>query len=118
MTALAAAGALDRFESFRGSTLTPETVRNVPFGYEPGEFPDLWSPLADSMEALGRRDLARAIRGRVAEARRYLRWRSEEDWKGTIRRIDRRLLGGILTAVTRRARRLASNDAAVNGSSS
>ncbi|MGH9443330.1 MAG: hypothetical protein ACRD16_13775 [Thermoanaerobaculia bacterium] len=106
MTAWLAVGGGDAPEAFGGSSVTPEAILQMPLSYDPNEFPYLWSPLAASMEETGRRELALAIRRRLAEARRYLRWRDERDWKGAARKLDRRLLGGWVTSTSRRIRGL------------
>ncbi len=104
MTALLAVEGAEENEAFAGARVTAEAIRQMPLSYDPNEFPYLWEPLARSMDGTGRGDLASAIRRRVAEARRYLKWRAEKDWKGVLRRLDRRLLGGRLTAATRKLR--------------
>jgi hypothetical protein len=106
MVALLAIGALERTGAFGGERVTPESIRRLELSYEPNEFPFLWEPLRRSMEEIGRRDLAEAIRRRLADARRYYRWRDEEDWKGRLRRFDRRILGGRITSASRRVRGL------------
>ncbi len=104
MIALLSAGALGRTGAFGDAEATPEAIRGVELSYDPNEFPYLWEPLGTSMEEIGRRDLALAIQSRLAEARRYFRWRDERDWKGVLRRIDRRFLGGRVTSAIRRRR--------------
>jgi hypothetical protein len=104
MIALLAVSSLEQTKAFGDSAVTPEAIRQVDLSYDPNEFSFLWKPLERSMEEIGRRDLAAAIRRRLAESRRYLRWRAERDWKGVLRRLDRRLLRGTVTKVSRRIR--------------
>ena len=60
-----------------------------------------WEPLVAPLRARGRDDLADAVAGKVAEAKRHQRWFDERGFKGALRAADRRLLGGLLARVAR-----------------
>jgi len=100
MTELLVAGALAESETFPRD-VEPERIRELP-GVPP--FRSLryyWAPLAAAAQVAGRRDLADAIRTRLDEERRARSWHAERGWKGRLRRLDRRRLGGRLLALRR-----------------
>lgn len=106
MTALVSAGALDRFEAFGGQPVTPEKIETMSFGHNLAFFDWLWRPMLAPLRARGEMAIARAIERKLGAARRLGRWHAEEDWRGRLRRIDRRWLGGGLLRLTRRLRGL------------
>ena len=61
--------------------------------------------MAPHLRGRGRDDLAAAIESKLDESRRLQRWHADAGWKGRLRRLDRRLLGGRLLAARRRLRR-------------
>lgn len=99
--ALLALGRLDGARGFSEEDISPRSLRAMPWA--PG-LEVFWSEFVAPLVAIGRDDLARVVRDRVRESRRFMAWRGETDWKGTIRRFDRRYLGGTVTAVARAVR--------------
>jgi hypothetical protein len=63
--------------------------------------PNFWAPFVEPLKALGRDDLAGAVRRLVGRARRKILWLDERDWKGAVRRFDRRHMGGALLSAWR-----------------
>jgi len=94
---LVAVGAPDS-APFPPPTLSAETLAPVHLAFNHDYF---WEPLVAPLAARGRGDLASAVAGKVAEARRNQRWFDERGWKGTLRAADRRLLGGFLARAVR-----------------
>jgi hypothetical protein len=94
MLELMAVGKLKDTRAFPTNDVTAEMVRTVTIEekYEESWYLELVDPLA----AAGRPDLVRAIRDKVAEYRRHLAWVEERDWKGAVKRMDRRFLGSSL----------------------
>jgi hypothetical protein len=101
MTALSIAGGLERFAVFGTARPDVESIEKMPIGYHPHAFAHYWEPMGRSLHDQGRRDLSRAVARRVAEARRLHDWLSERDWKGRLRRFDRRFLGERLSTLAR-----------------
>ena len=52
---------------------------------------------------MNRHDLIHAIKERVREYRKFKAWRAEKDWKGFVKRFDRKFLGGNLCRVKEKA---------------
>ena len=67
--------------------LTVEELR-----YCVSEYSELIEPLAER----GRSDLSRVIQDRFIQLDKYLAWEKEQDWKGAIKRFDRRFLKNAL----------------------
>ena len=63
-----------------------------------------WEPFAPALRAKGRADLAAAAEITLRNARRKLDWLDDRGWKGGLRRIDRRILGGRLLRASRAIR--------------
>lgn len=92
MTALLAAGALDRTQAFAENNVSLEMLQSVAVT---GHFPWLqYRELIEPLKSKGREDLARAIR------KMLLIFRAKEG----IRRIDKRFCGGKLLRTARRLR--------------
>jgi len=72
------------------AVLTPEDLKDLP-----GEYIELIEPL----KAQGRPDLAQVIESKLAMLDKLVAWENEQDWKGAIKRFDRRILDGKLLAV-------------------
>jgi hypothetical protein len=62
-----------------------------------------WRDLTEALETAGRPDLARATSRFLSRARRQRRWEEERGWKGRLRRLDRRYLGGALRRLRRQS---------------
>ena len=104
MTALLLDGSLERFTVFASPDVTAEKVRAIDFGYHSELFDWLWSSYTEPLKRSGRADIARAVEEKLAEARKHRAWIEERDWRGRIRRLDRRYLGGVLLRTSRRIR--------------
>ncbi len=63
-----------------------------------------WTEIADACREIGRNDLAGAIDARGRREMSALRWHDERGWKGMLRRLDRRWLGGRMLGLSRRVR--------------
>ena len=88
--ALISLGALDKTQAFREDDVLPEQVLNTACIHSPymeACYSELLAPLA----ARGREDLVEAIKELVA------RYRGDVGWRGSLRRLDKRFLGGRLT---------------------
>jgi hypothetical protein len=101
MTELVALGSLSRARHFPPGGVSPERIRAVPVGAPEVAY---WEEVLPELAARGRDDLVAAIRAKLAESRRLIRWARDEGWRGRLRRLDRRLFGGQLLALSRRLR--------------
>ena len=63
---------------------------------------DYWRDLLPFLAARRRADLVEAIRETLEESRLLVRWSADTGWKGSLRRLDRRYLGGRLLRMRRR----------------
>jgi hypothetical protein len=97
MVELIAVGALDRAGAFQHSDVSPEEIRSVRFGLDYHRI--RWEEMIPDLERRGRTDLVVAIRDAVALFHRMDAWRHERDWKGVIKRFDRRWTGGVLSRI-------------------
>lgn len=102
MLALVAIGKLDQtnafpFKDLSRASLNHIVLKDVTAPY----YRELIAPLTD----IGRLDLVEAIEAKVEHFDRYLAWKEERDWKGNIKRFDRRYLGGNVTRVREKVRR-------------
>ncbi len=113
MMGLLIAGKLDGATSFPTVAITPEVLDRLEMGYHLDFLPSFWAPFVEPLKARGREDLSRAVGRLVARSRRHQRWLDERDWKGRVRRFDRKHLGGVLL---RASRRLRGGSAAVRSS--
>lgn len=90
------AGKLNRASAFPANDVSRElleealTVRQL--SYCPNDYSDLIRPLAE----VGRPDLSRVIQDRFAQLEKQVAWENERDWKGTIKRFDRKFLNSAL----------------------
>ncbi len=98
MTQLVALGKLSEAQLFPRE-VRPETIRAI--SIKPIEAA-YWIEIVPALAARGREDLVEAIRERLAETRRFERWSRDEGWKGRLRKLDRRFLGGRLLGLRRR----------------
>jgi hypothetical protein len=94
-------GKLDQAPGFSEKDISPDTIRAM--AWTPG-LDKFWEELVGPLFAIGRDDLARVVQDRVRETRQFRKWRDEKDWKGTIKRFDRRFLGGVVAAAARAVR--------------
>jgi hypothetical protein len=104
MLELMACGKLDQTAAFPAQDVTADQVLKITMG---AEFPAAWyQELIAPLTERGRLDLARAIQIKLAEHRRHMMWIQEKDWKGSVKRFDRRFLSGALYKSYRTIRRL------------
>jgi len=61
-----------------------------------------WETFPAALRRRGRDDLARVVEALLVDGRRRADWFRERGWKGGLRRLDRRLLGGRLLRARRR----------------
>ena len=94
MTELLAVGKLDQTDAFPTHVVTPELLESLTIKHTAIDaiFCELISPL----EAQGRHELAEVIRRKSADFHKRLRWEEERDWKGAIKKLDRKFLRGNL----------------------
>jgi hypothetical protein len=105
MLELLACGKLDQTSAFPAQDVTVDQVLNIHIGVD---FPAPWyQELVTPLTERGRSDLARAIQAKLSEFERRQLWQQEKDWKGLIKRLDRRFLRGALYLAYRAARHLA-----------
>jgi len=105
MTAFLAVGALDATSAFSGAAVTPEKLEKMPFG-ELNFFDWLWRPMVEPLRRRGEHAIARVLERKLVAARRLEKWHAERDWRGRLRRLDRRFLGGTVLRVSRKLRGL------------
>lgn len=67
-------------------------------------FAHFWHQFPDELRRIGRDDLARASERKLDEYFRHRAWVEETGWKGAVKRLDRRALGGRLRRVVRALR--------------
>jgi hypothetical protein len=99
MTTLVAIGELSRARRFPHREVTPEMVRAVSIGEHDADY---WRDLMPPLAARGRIDLIEAVREKLEESRVQGQWSADTGWKGSLRRLDRRYLGGRLLRMRRR----------------
>ncbi|MGH9441635.1 MAG: hypothetical protein ACRD16_05130 [Thermoanaerobaculia bacterium] len=69
------------------------------------EYAGFWTAMIPSLEARGRGDLSQSIQAKLADASRLELWLEERDWKGRLKRLDRRFAGGLGTRALRAVRK-------------
>lgn len=99
MAALLALGRLSEARHFPERDVRPETILAVAIGCHDEGY---WTELAPLLAARGRADLVAAIEDRLAEMRRLAAWSEDAGWKGSLRRLDRRVFGGRILKTRRR----------------
>jgi hypothetical protein len=99
MTALLAIGRLEGARRFPARGVTPELLRAAPLDAPTAVYWDDFLPL---LAERGRADLLDAIAESRERARREAHWSADEGFRGTLRRLDRRYLGGRLLRMRRR----------------
>ena len=99
MTLLLSEGLLAKATKFPFSDVTPGMIEgmslapNLRSSFR--EYAAFWVAMLPTLEARGRSDLARAAESKLREARRLDAWLDESDWKGLLKRLDRRLARGM-----------------------
>ena len=102
MTQLLAVDRLASSQAFPAKDVSPELLDTIKITerFQDAWYRDLIEPLAEK----GRHDLIKVIEKKRTDFHRRIAWEEEQDWKGTIKRIDRRFLGGSLRKSYRRVR--------------
>ena len=97
-TLLLSEGLLPRAGEFPGD-VTPAMIESLTLAPNLrssfAEYSGFWAAMLPDLEARGRSDLAAAIRAKLDDARRLEAWLRERDWKGLLKRADRRFSGGL-----------------------
>jgi hypothetical protein len=94
MLELLALGKLDESNAFPYQDVRPEMIEDINLT---GDYQDAWyGDLVPLLTDRGRFDLVEIIQTKRQEFRKRLAWEEERDWKGAIKRFDRRWLGGTL----------------------
>ena len=85
---------LDQATAFPAQDVTPDMVEKINFT---DTYPALfYQELVAPLSAKGRTDLANVIQRKCLAFEKHLAWEEEKDWKGAVKRFDRRWLGGTL----------------------
>jgi hypothetical protein len=94
MTELLALGKLAQAPSFPVQDVSPELLSTIAIttDHQNAWYLEMIDPLA----ARGRSDLVAVIRRKSNEFRKRQAWEQERDWKGHVKKFDRRRLGGKL----------------------
>ena len=95
MLELVAVDALDRARAFVHDDVSAEELRAVSLFLDYHRV--RWEETIPDLERRGRADLVAAVREVIARFRRWHAWKEERDWKGRVKRIDRRWMGGLLS---------------------
>jgi len=96
MTELVAIGRLADTHAFPTSDVSAELLHTVQVTASVlAEYRELIAPL----KTLRRDDLAAVIEAKCNELERHIAWEEERDWKGAVKRFDRKWLGGNLFRV-------------------
>jgi hypothetical protein len=105
MLELLAVGRLHSAASFPARDVAPAEVLSIPVDVG---FPEAWyQELIEPLAAGGRSDLVEAIQTKLQEFQRQQRWMQEKDWKGYVKRFDRKFLRSALYQSYRTTRQLA-----------
>jgi hypothetical protein len=103
MLQLLAVGGLAKCSAFPTNDISPELLSSIRIG---GKYQDAWyRDLIEPLTELGRHDLVEVIESKRSDYDRYLAWEREQDWKGTVKRFDRKFLGSSLFNSYRTMRR-------------
>ncbi len=101
MTALEAAGCLNRATAFPRRRLTTADLEAVPDGYLPETYAGSWEPMISMLEEAGRHDLARVVEHNNRKVKRRLLWSGSKGLKSRLKNVDDRYLHGALKKVRR-----------------
>jgi hypothetical protein len=96
MLELLAAGCLDRASAFPSDDVSRELLEHVLQIEQLRNFVTEYSELIEPLTEQGRSDLVEVIQERLGQLDKYLAWEREQDWKGGIKRFDRRYLRSAL----------------------
>ncbi len=101
MTALEAAGCLDRATAFPRRRLTAADLEVVPVGYIPEAYASSWEPMIPMLREAGRNDLARVVERNNERVRQFLRRIRDTGWRTRLKNVDARYLKGSLKQLRR-----------------
>lgn len=95
MLELLAVGKLNAAESFPTQHIDPDLLETIKIrdDYVAVWYEELLAPLAAS----GHHAIAERIQGKLAAYEKLRAWEQEEDWKGAVKRLDRKYLRGTLS---------------------
>lgn len=94
MTELVAVGKLSETQAFGAQDVSVDLLKTIKVT-EP-YLADYYWELIEPLIGQGRRELAQVIERKLAEQRESLAWKEERDWKGAVKRFDRRYLHSAL----------------------
>ena len=92
MAALLALGKLKDTTVFPFNDLSEDQLGDMIFTRDSVD--SFWCELIDPLLARGRLDLVKVIKSKSAEYHRHRAWLEENDWKGVVKRMDRKYLAG------------------------
>jgi hypothetical protein len=94
MLELLAVGKLKESRAFPVNDVDADLLATIDFQFvfEEAFYLELLAPLAE----MGRSDLVRVIEIKSREFRKRLAWEEERDWKGAVKKLDRRYLGSAM----------------------
>jgi hypothetical protein len=102
MLELLALGKLQESTAFPYRDITTSMLEPINFT---GEYQDAWyGDLISLLRARGRFDLVQVIERKRREFQKRLAWEEERDWKGVVKKFDRKWLGGRLWKTYRAVR--------------
>ena len=90
MLELLAIGKLDAASSFSSKQIEPEQIKALTLRADEVAY---YQELIDPLASRGHEQLVKALRSVVAASLRRRAWEEERDWKGAVKRLDRRYLG-------------------------
>jgi hypothetical protein len=102
MTALAGLGRLSDAREFPVRDLAPDAIDAFPIG---PHYAPYWRAILPLLRDGERHDLADAVERQLARADQEAKWFENTGWRGTLRKADRRWLGGRLLALRRALQR-------------
>jgi hypothetical protein len=109
MTLLVSRGLFGRAKQFPASEVSSGMIANLTLAPNLrssfSDYSSFWEAMVPDLENRGRKDLVQAIRDKLAEARCLEAWQRELDWKGVLKRADRRISGGLGLRALRAIRR-------------
>jgi hypothetical protein len=94
MLELLAVGKLHETDAFGAHDITSDMVQDIHLYARTSLV--FYGELIPHLEAQGRDDLVEVLEKKLADLEKQLMWENEEDWKGAVKRFDRRYLGGNL----------------------
>lgn len=98
MIELLVAGHPGPWPSFPETELSPSAISALPVLQDVARG---WGALPGPLEAIGRHDLASAVREKLRECDAARRWHEGRNWSGSVRRADSRFFGGRLARTYR-----------------